>query len=345
MPSATVSDSVPIETAHEDMIHDAQLDYYGKRLATCSSDRTVKVFDVVDGDSQKLAAGQTLKGHTGPVWQIAWGHPKFGQILASCSYDGKVLIWKEQPGQGWTKVREHALHTASVNSISWAPHELGPILACASSDGKISVLTFKDDGQWVADIFNGHAIGCNAVSWAPAVQPGSLITPQQSQSQPIPGQPPAQSAPSAKRFATAGCDNLVKIWGFREDSQSWVEEEILEGHADWVRDVAWAPNIGLPRSYIATASQDKTVLIWTKDTPTGSWVKTTLDPSSALTSPVPGAAAATTTSPAGKFPDVVWRVSWSLAGNLLAVSCGDGKVTLWKENLKGVWECVSDMNS
>lgn len=26
--------------------HDAQLDYYGKRLATCSSDRTVKVYDV-----------------------------------------------------------------------------------------------------------------------------------------------------------------------------------------------------------------------------------------------------------------------------------------------------------
>lgn len=58
-----------------------------------------------------------------------------------------------------------------------------------------------------------------------------------------------------KRFATAGCDNLVKIWGYREDSQSWVEEEVLEGHTDWVRDVAWAPNIGLPRSYIATASQ------------------------------------------------------------------------------------------
>ena len=29
----------------------------------------------------------------------------------------------------------------------------------------------------------------------------------------------------------------------------------------------------------------------------------------------------------------------------MAVSCGDGKVTLWKENLKGVWECVSDMTS
>ena len=41
--------------------HDAQLDYYGKRLATCSSDRTVKVFDVIDGETQR-SAGQTLKG-------------------------------------------------------------------------------------------------------------------------------------------------------------------------------------------------------------------------------------------------------------------------------------------
>jgi len=337
MASANASDSVPIETAHEDMIHDAQLDYYGKRLATCSSDRTVKVFDVVDGDTQRT--GHTLKGHAGPVWQVAWAHPKYGHILASCSYDGKVLIWKEQQVQGagvgsWTKVKEHTLHTASVNSVSWAPHEMGAILACASSDGKLSVLTFKNDGQWGADIFNGHAIGCNAVSWAPATQPGSLITPQQNNA--VPGQPTAP-VQTIKRFASAGCDNLVKIWGYREDSQSWVEEETLEGHTDWVRDVAWAPNIGLPRSYIATASQDKTVIIWTKDTLTAPWIKTTLDPSSASTTAAPAST--------GKFPDVVWRVSWSLAGNILAVSCGDGKVTLWKENLRGVWECVSDMAS
>lgn len=209
--------------------------------------------------------------------------------------------------------------------------------------------TFADDGQWTADIFNGHAIGCNAVSWAPAIHPGSLIHPHQ------PGAP-TPPAPF-KRFASAGCDNLVKIWSFREGTQAWVEEETLEGHGDWVRDVAWAPNIGLPRSYIATASQvrrrrirgingiilvligpqDKSVIIWTKDTPTAPWVKTTLDPSPTASQNTP--------ITQGKFPDVVWRVSWSLAGNILAVSCGDGKVTLWKENLKGSWECVSDVNS
>jgi hypothetical protein len=32
-----------IDTQHDDMVHDAQLDYYGRRLATASSDRTIKV--------------------------------------------------------------------------------------------------------------------------------------------------------------------------------------------------------------------------------------------------------------------------------------------------------------
>lgn len=118
--------------------------------------------------------------------------------------------------------------------MSWAPHELGAIVACASSDGKLSVLTFKstsqsqstfadsfyyvifsDDGTWGADIFNGHAIGCNAVSWAPATLLGSLITPQQQQPTAPGGNPDQPAHATVKRFASAGCDNLVKIWGFR----------------------------------------------------------------------------------------------------------------------------------
>lgn len=51
--------------------HDAQLDYYGKRLATCSSDRMVKVFDVVDGEPQRSSGGHTLKGSALPVATFA----------------------------------------------------------------------------------------------------------------------------------------------------------------------------------------------------------------------------------------------------------------------------------
>lgn len=95
----------------------------------------------------------------------------------------------------------------------------------------------------------------------------------------------------------------------------------LTGHSDWVRDVSWSPTI-LSKSYIASASQDKSVRIWTSN-PTSDpshpteWKHVALD-----------------------FDAVMWRVSWSLSGNVLAVSGGDNKVSLWKENLKGEWECV-----
>jgi len=93
-------------------------------------------------------------------------------------------------------------------------------------------------------------------------------------------------------------------------------EQELSGHSDWVRDVAWAPSI-LPKTYIASASQDKSVIIWTSDAG-GPFQKKVLT-----------------------MDAVVWRVSWSLSGNVLAVSGGDNKVTLWKENLQGNWEKVT----
>jgi protein transport protein SEC13 len=62
------------DTAHADMVHDAQLDYYGKRLATCSSDRAIKIFDVL-GDSHQHVAD--LVGHQGPVWQVRYRYHDF----------------------------------------------------------------------------------------------------------------------------------------------------------------------------------------------------------------------------------------------------------------------------
>jgi protein transport protein SEC13 len=43
------------------------------------------------------------------------------------------------------------------------------------------------------------------------------------------------------------------------------------------------------------------------------------------------------------FADVLWRVSWSTSGNILAVSCGDNKVSMWKESLDGEFTQIGDV--
>ncbi|KAF1980837.1 protein transport protein sec13 [Aulographum hederae CBS 113979] len=276
------------------MQHDAVLDYYGRKLATCSSDKTVKIFEV-ENDTHRLT--DTLKGHEGAVWCVAWAHPKYGSILASASYDGKVLIWRSQSTNSapssWQKIYDFALHTASVNLVAWAPHEVGCLLACASSDGSVSVLEFKDN-SWDHVIFPAHGIGVNAVSWAPVV-----------------GQPQG-----SRRFVTGGSDCAVNIWEWSPETRSYNKATTLPGHTDWVRDVAWSPSV-LPKAYIASASQDKTVRIWTSPSAGGEWSSTTLN-----------------------FDAVAWRVSWSLNGNVLAVSTGENKVFIYKERLKGGWVLV-----
>ena len=51
----------------------------------------------------------------------------------------------------------------------------------------------------------------------------------------------------------------------REDNDQWVLDAKLDGHTDWVRDVAWAPSIGLPVTRIASCSQDCKVIVWRRD--------------------------------------------------------------------------------
>ena len=301
---------VSITNAHNDLIHDAVLDYYGKRLATCSSDKTIKIFEI-DGDTHKLV--DTLTGHEGPVWRVDWGHPKFGTILASCSYDGKVIIWREENGK-WSQISSHSLHSASVNSVQWAPHEYGVMLLAASSDGKVSIITFKENGTTTPLVIDAHAIGVNAACWAPVAFEEDEDGEESNEGNKGPKE--------IRRFVTAGADNLVKVWRYNTEAQTYVLESTLEGHTDWVRDVAWSPSV-LLRSYIASVSQDRTCIIWSQENNKGPWKKTLLQDE--------------------KFPDVLWRASWSLSGNILAVSGGDNKVTLWKENLEGKWESAGEV--
>ena len=206
-------------------------------VATCSSDRTVRIFSLpADARSTKYSLIQELQGwvtsergrlrrrrHKQPVWQVAWAHPQYGQLLASCSFDGAILLWQHQetPGhlqqqtlqpqaQPWTVLQELTHHLSSVNAIAWAPHAAGLALAAASSDGQVSVSTFDaEKSGFDVRKFDAHEYGVHSVSWAPVTSEAQFIAASEDA---VEGGAPVEK--HVLRLATGGCDHAVKIWRF-----------------------------------------------------------------------------------------------------------------------------------
>ncbi len=84
---------------------------------------------------------KTLTGHTSTVWAISFSPD--GQLLASCSDDETILIWKEAK-TGWEPVCQLKGHGGAVYSVAWEyrSKEADPAalwLASASADGDIRV--------------------------------------------------------------------------------------------------------------------------------------------------------------------------------------------------------------
>ena len=132
-----------------------QLDYYGKILATCSSDNTIRIYSIEDGEAKHIteigeypSVSIMMNSHKGPVWRLSWSHPKYGSLLASCSYDGTVKIFSISKDKSYSTVYSYSGHKSSgtfvfpksflVNAVAWSPHEYGLCLMAASADGTIS---------------------------------------------------------------------------------------------------------------------------------------------------------------------------------------------------------------
>jgi len=300
------------DSGHQDLIHDVQVDFYGKTLASASSDKCIRIFEIVK-DSHQLI--ETLTGHTGPVWKLSWAHPKFdGIFLASCGYDKRVIIWR-QSGKKWMKEMVDTNFSSSVNTVEFSPstptnNTLELIAGCG--DGTIKVYTLHNKKWSISHIKkDAHPGGVNAISWA---TPLSIVTSVNDDSK-------KQSVREYKRFVSGGCDNIVRIWRFEYQTNEYHPVTALSRHGDWVRDVAWAPiPSSTSHSVVASCSEDKTVIIWKESNK--KWV-----PAQTI-----------------HFDGKVWSVSWSELGNILAVALGANSVQLYKEGNDGQWQNISNVD-
>eukprot|EP00894_Picocystis_sp_ML_P005393 jgi/Pico_ML_1/55910/g1522.t1 len=161
-------DPTTFETGHVDAVHDAQLDFYGKRLATASSDRTVRLFDVTGVDTRRSPSWKDTKDRRG-----SWICVLVDLGLTRSTHLAMVHL---QRAHKQVYVTPSNLHQSSINAVEWAPHQVGLCFACGSSDGTLSIVSQRTDGGWDAQkIPDAHALGVTSVSWAPFQADGTVI--------------------------------------------------------------------------------------------------------------------------------------------------------------------------
>lgn len=307
-----------IETGHSGVITDISVDSIGRKLASGSEDKTVLVWEI--RDNGQLAKVATLAGHEGPIVQLAWAPLRSASHLVSCGVDRQLIVWCEISDKQWVKAYSKQLPSIPT-SVAWAPAEYGPMFATSTTSGRVFVFSATANGkstdmQWDITDFDAHANTCTSLSFAPALPPGSLCTmPLSQQLQQQQQQQPLVIPP--QRLATVGNERSVKVWRFAPQDKHWIQEQLVKEElaTSWV-DVAWAPNVGMPFTYIAAGSSEGFVVIWSQDGLDGKWKSTVLP----------------------QFADRITRLSWSHVGTFLLVSCADNTATIWRETPIGEWE-------
>ncbi len=191
----------------------------GQRLALGTEDKTVILLNL---QGQVL---QTLTGHTGWVFSVAFSPDKKTLTLAS-STDRTVKLWRFEGKKLPTLSNVHKL---AIWRIAISPD--GQTLASASIDGIVKLWKWDDStGQFETQPYKtltGHNRWIKSVAFSPD---GQII-------------------------ATASDDRTVKLWSIEGQ-----ELQTLTGHNGGVESVAFSHN----GKVIASAGGD-TIILWKRD--------------------------------------------------------------------------------
>ncbi|XP_017483750.1 PREDICTED: nucleoporin SEH1-like [Rhagoletis zephyria] len=307
-----------ISADHKDVIHDVVFDYYGRRMATCSSDQTVKIWD--EDELGKLTVSSSWKAHSGSIWRISWAHPEFGQVLATCSFDRTASVWEEvagekvaatmTPARRWVRRTTLVDSRTSVTDVEFAPKYLGLLLATVSADGIIRIYEAPDImnlSQWPVQHEIANKLPLSCISWNTSAYMLS------------------------SHLIAAGSDDTsmdtgkVLIFAYNESARKCAKVETINEINEPVTDLAFAPAAGRRFHVLAVASRDLYIVNIRGNMSNNSSGNMCLDIQTI------------------RFSDhncPVWRVCWNMLGTMLISTGDDGCVRIWRMNYTRNWKCA-----
>nr|CAB3265947.1 nucleoporin seh1-like [Phallusia mammillata] len=311
-----------INSEHKDLLHDVSFDFFGKRMATCSSDQSVKIWDVDENGEWHCTA--SWKTHSASVWKVTWAHPEFGQVLATCSFDRTAAIWEEtvvensssQTERVWVHKVSLVDSRTSVKDVKFAPKHLGLQLATCSSNGIIRIYEAPDVmnlTHWSLQNQIQCKISCSCLSWNPSTHRNHL---------------PMIAVGSDDPSSSGG--GKVFIFEYNDQTRDWSKVLTIMSMTDAVSDLCFAPNLGRKHHVLAVASEDLHIF--------------TIKPSSNETSTSSGTPP--TYNQVAHFTDhccKVVNVAWNDLGTIVISSGDDGHVYLWMANYLGIWRRVGEL--
>jgi Tol biopolymer transport system component len=293
-----------VYTGHSGAVFDAAWSPDGRRIGSGSADKTVQVWDALDGSHVF-----TYRGHTDAVYTVAWSPD--GKRIASCSKDKTVQVWDALDG---SHVFTYRGHKDQVIFMAWSPD--GKRLASGGGNtfetNKTSDPTVQlwdaIDGHHIFT-YRGHTDSVFAIAWSPDgrriascskdktvqvwdARDGHHIFTYTGHTD---GVIDVAWSPDGKHLASAGADKTVQVWDATDGHHIFT----YTGHTDWVFGVSWSPD----GTRIASGG-DKTDQVW--DAANGGNVIVY-----------------------NNHTDSVIRVTWSPDGKLVASSSFDGTVQIW----------------
>lgn len=199
----------------QEFIHDVAFDYFGNKMVTCGADQKLKIWErakrVSSDDDSSPIFSPTMKpiknfrdfdqvtspifkkkqtktefsqnmylideweAHTGPITKVAYAHPQFGTIFASCTESSEVIIWEEKIAKKqWVQLTSLKVAKDKIQDIRFSPEHCGLKLLVLYTKGSIAIYQAKivtELNRWkeICTINNICTQGCNAIDWLPEV--------------------------------------------------------------------------------------------------------------------------------------------------------------------------------